>query len=70
MLISNDLNQQFSTDICTQLAGGIVLQAAQTLAMSCEKQSPLRRFASSLVVLLFNQTFSPRRMQPARNKEK
>jgi len=52
MLISNDLNQQFSTDICTQLAGGIVLQAAQTLAMSCEKKSlaPFRELACCLVV--------------------
>jgi len=38
MLISSHLNQQFATD-SIQLAGGIVLQAAQTVAMCCEKQS-------------------------------
>ena len=51
MLISSYLNQLFSTD-STQLAGGVELQATQTLAMCCEKQSlaPCRELACCLVV--------------------
>jgi len=51
MLISSHLNQQFTID-STQLAGGIVHKAAQTLAMCCEKQSlvPCRELACFLVV--------------------
>ena len=53
MLISSHLNQLFSTD-STQLAG--IPQATQTLRCVA-KSRPLRRVGSSLVVLLFNQTF-------------
>ena len=51
MLISSHLNQQFTID-STQLAGGIVHKAAQTLAMCCEEQSlaPCRELACCLVV--------------------
>jgi len=55
MLFSSHLNQQISKD-STQLAGGIVLQAVDPSDVLREAVSPLRRVASLLVVLLFNQT--------------